>query len=475
MSLQGASRQRRIAEFHRSCGGIQRAVMIRKFLERVFKKSAAHGPTVIPALIHGVSQEQVSPCARKVTQELQSAGFAAFVVGGAVRDLALGRVPKDFDVATSATPDQVRSLFRRSRLIGRRFQIVHVMCGREIVEVSTFRGTGAEDEVHADDHGRLLRDNVFGSQQEDARRRDFTINSLYFNPATEEILDYQGGYADLKARRLRVIGDPQCRFREDPVRLLRAVRLASKLGMEIEAETAAPIREMAELLSHVPASRLFDEMLKLLLSGHAQDCLKELRGRGLHHGLLPLLDVIFEQPLGERFVMLALKHTDERVLQDKPVSPAFLFATLLWHEVLAAWRANETAGMKTQPALHQAMNRMIEVQAEKLAVPRRFGNVMKEIWALQPRFSVRSGIRPVRLLEHPRFRAAYDFMLLRCEAGEVEAELGEWWTRFQRADDEERKAMLLSQPEKQRRRRSRRRRGGTAQALHETPIPEQHE
>lgn len=431
--------------------------MLRKFLDRVFKNSAAPHPVIIPRSVHGISAERVSICARKTTQELQNAGYLAFLVGGAVRDLALGRTPKDFDVATNATPEEVRARFRRSRLIGRRFQIVHVVCGREIVEVSTFRGVGTEEKTNSDVHGRLLRDNVFGNQEQDARRRDFTINALYFNPATEEILDYEDGYSDLKAGRLRIIGDPVARYREDPVRLLRAVRLSAKLEMVIDPATAAPIREMANLLAHVPAARLFDEMLKLLLSGRAVECVRELRNQGLHHGLLPLLDVILEQPLGERFVMLALKNTDERLRSDKPVSPAFLFATLLWHEVLTAWRANEAAGMKTQPALSEAMNRVIDVQADSLAIPRRYGSIMKEIWALQPRFAIRSGSRPFRLLENSRFRAGYDFLLLRCESGEADPELGDWWGRFQSAGDDERRQMLLPEGPRKRRRRPRRR------------------
>jgi poly(A) polymerase len=431
--------------------------MLRKLLDRVFKNYPAPHPVIIPRSVHGISAERVSACARKTTQELQNAGYLAFVVGGAVRDLALGRTPKDFDVATNANPEQVRALFRRSRLIGRRFQIVHVVCGRDVVEVSTFRGVSAEEKTNSDAHGRLLRDNVFGNQEQDARRRDFTINALYFNPATEEILDYEDGYSDLKARRLRMIGEPQARYREDPVRLLRAVRLSAKLEMAIEAATAAPIREMADLLAHVPAARLFDEMLKLLLSGHAVECVRELREQGLHHGLLPLLDVILEQPLGERFMMLALRNTDERLRADKPVSPAFLFAALLWHEVLTAWRANEAAGMKTQPALSEAMSRVIEVQADSLAIPRRYGSIMKEIWALQPRFAIRSGNRPFRLLENPRFRAGYDFLLLRCESGEADPELGDWWGRFQCAADEERRQMLLPEAPRKRRRRPKRR------------------
>ncbi len=449
--------------------------MIRKLLHRVFKRkpsasvsaSTASGTRlhIIQRKQHGISRNHISPCALKVTSDLQQAGYSAFVVGGAVRDLLLGLEPKDYDVATNATPEDVRAVFRRSRIIGRRFRLVHVMCGAETVEVSTFRGNSSTDEdngitanKHADEHGRLLRDNVFGSQEEDAVRRDFTVNALFYDPANEEIWDYLNGYDDIEAKRLRIIGDPLQRYREDPVRMLRAVRLAAKLEMQIDAASAAPIGDLAPLLRNVPPSRLFDEMLKLLLSGHALACVVDLRARGLHHGLLPMLDVILEQPLGERFITLALRNTDERVRQEKPVSPGFLFAALLWHEVLAQWNIRQVAGEKPMLALQQAMDDVLAVQDKELAIPRRYDAIMQEIWAMQPRFLGRGGRRPFRLLEHPRFRAAYDFMLLRCESSEIDPELGQWWEAFQRADAGEREAMLLKDevPKKRRKRRSRR-------------------
>jgi poly(A) polymerase len=436
--------------------------MITKFLGRVFSGRIfkAPQPKIIPFGAHGVARTRISACALKTTQTLQKHDFAAFIVGGAVRDLLLGREPKDFDVATDATPEEVRQIFRRSRIIGRRFRLVHVLCGSETVEVSTFRGSHTAEDVEAggaDEHGRILRDNVFGTQEQDATRRDFTINALFYDPSSQEIWDYHGGVADLKKRRLRMIGDPEKRYREDPVRMLRAVRFAAGCGLEIEAKTRRPIRALAPLLQNVPPSRLFDEMLKLLLSGHAAECVSKLRKEGLHHGLLPLLDVILEQPMGERFVMLALKNTDERIRAGKSVSPAFLFASLLWHEVLAAWKALEARGVSTVPALYQAMEQVGQVQAEKLAIPRRYGTDMKEIWALQPRLLQRSGRRPYRLLEHLRFRAGYDFLLLRCQSGEVDAGIGEWWTRFQDADEETRQQMLVEEatPGKARRRRRR--------------------
>ena len=449
--------------------------MIRKLLRRVFSRnSSAPVPStrsssaelhIIPREQHGIMRGHINPCALKVTSGLQEAGYSAFVVGGAARDLLLGLEPKDYDIATNATPEEVRAIFRRSRIIGRRFRLVHVMCGAETVEVSTFRGStsasedeGTVAEPHADEHGRLLRDNIFGSQEEDARRRDFTVNALFFDPVHEEIWDYLNGYDDIKARRLRIIGDAMRRYREDPVRMLRVVRLSAKLDMQIDPATAEPIGDLAPLLRNVPPSRLFDEMLKLLLSGHALTCVTDLRKRGLHHGLLPMLDVILEQPLGERFITLALKNTDERVRQEKPVSPGFLFAALLWHEVLARWNVRQSAGEKLIPALHQAMDDVLAVQNGNLAIPRRYDAIMKEIWAMQPRFIGRSGRRPFRLLEHPRFRAAYDFMLLRCQSGEVDMELGKWWETFQHASISDREAMLFKDEAKKKRRRSRGRR-----------------
>jgi poly(A) polymerase len=384
-----------------------------------------------------------------------------------VRDLLLGIPPKDFDVATDARPEQVKPLFRRAIVIGRRFRLVHVMLGGETVETSTFRAADA-NVSEKDEHGRVLRDNVFGNQEEDARRRDFTVNALYFDPASEEIVDYHGGMSDLKKHLLRMIGDPETRFREDPVRMLRAVRLAAKLGFTIEASTRAPIRRLAPLLEHVPPARLYDEMIKLLMSGHASACVRQLREEGLSKGVLPLLDVILEQPLGERFVTLALAQTDERVQSGRPVSPAFLFAALLWHEVLAAWKARQAKGERPLTALEAAMDRVLDAQFEKLALTRKLTAIMREVWAMQPRFEQRGGQRPYRLVESPRFRMAYDFLALRAASGEVPAELEAWWRAFQSADDETRNAMLLPDTGPRKRRRRRRKGPGPAQG----PAPE---
>ncbi|CAG0953996.1 Poly(A) polymerase I [Methylophilaceae bacterium] len=449
--------------------------MIKKLLQRVFnpgKQKSGKKPKgisqqnakVIPRSTHGIDRKLLSTAALKTTEGLQKAGFEAYVVGGAVRDLLLKRRPKDFDVATNATPEQVNRVFRRSRIIGRRFRLVHVIFGDETVEVSTFRGSHLADDDNARtaESGRILRDNVFGNQEEDAVRRDFTANALYYDPATEEVLDFHNGVADIKAGVLRMIGDPATRYREDPVRMLRAIRLSAKLGLKLDAATETPIPKMADLLKDVPESRLFDEMLKLFLSGHAMESARELRRHGLHHGLLPLLDVVLEQPMGERFVNLALQNTDDRVLADKPVSPGFLFATLLWHEVLAAWKKYQEEGHRPIPALHMAMTEVSDIQAEKLAIHKRYSTTMREIWGLQPRFEQRAGKRPYALIEHPRFRAAYDFLLLRCESGELPAEIGQWWSDFAHADGEMRAAMLLpdTEPKKRRRRRRSRSSGG---------------
>ncbi|PPD55360.1 MAG: poly(A) polymerase [Methylotenera sp.] len=444
--------------------------MIKRFLQKVFSKKTKAVVAInqadsidtsmakkITAKTHKIDKSLISQAALKTCDGLQKAGFEAFIVGGAVRDLLLNFKPKDFDIATNATPEEVNRVFRRSRIIGRRFRLVHVLWGQETIEVSTFRGHHqAEGDAKTNDSGRIIRDNIFGSVEEDAARRDFTANALYYNPANEEVLDFHNGVADIKANLLRMIGDPLTRYQEDPVRMLRAVRLSAKLGLKIDTATQAPIAKNADLLQDVPPSRLFDEMLKLFLSGHAIESINVLRAQHLHHGLLPMLDVVLEQPMGEKFVMLALKNTDDRILAGKSANPSFLFACLLWHEVLAAWQSYQDKGESFIPALHMAMNEVIATQAEKLAIHNRHTATMKEIWGLQPRFEQRAGKRPFGILEHPRYRAGYDFLLLRCDSGEMDAELGKWWTAFAEAKPEERTNMLLPDTApKKRRKRSR--------------------
>ena len=450
--------------------------MIRSLINKVFGRPSRPGRApraeILPQSKHGIRREQVDDCALRTCETLAAAGFKGFLVGGAVRDLLLGKPPKDFDVATDATPDQVRKLFRRSRIIGRRFQIVHVMCGRETIEVTTFRANGHkesedEDERVTDEHGRLLSDNVFGSMEDDAARRDFTVNALYYDPAREEVHDYFGGVADCRKRVLRMIGDPEKRYREDPVRMLRAARFAAKLDFHIDPDTRRPVATLAPLLANIPRARIFDEALKLLLSGHALRGVHQLRAEGLHHGMLPLLDTILDNPVGERFITAALKSTDQRIQSDRPSSPAFLFATLLWPQVAQRWRELEAGGEKPTPALFAAMDEVLEAQRGQLAIPRRYDGMMKEVWSLQPRFEQRGGQRPFRLLEHPRFRAAYDFLLLRAESGEVEGELADWWTRFQEAGEDERASMLIADNAPKPRRRRKRRKPADGDAASE--------
>ena len=370
--------------------------MIKKFIEKVFgprksRKLAVTKERIYAKDEHGISRDELSNAAVSVCEGLHRAGHKAFVVGGAVRDLLLGRHPKDYDVATDATPEQVRSVFRRSRIIGRRFKLVHVMFRDETVEVSTFRANhpaadADEKDGRADEHGRLLRDNVYGNQAEDAIRRDFTMNALFYDPESEEVWDYVNGFADIKKQRVVMIGDPTARYREDPVRMLRAARLAAKLGFMIDAATEAPIAELAPLLDNVPTARLFDEMQKLLFSGHALNGIEKLRSLGLHLGILPVLDALFDDAGAKAFIVLALQRTDERILQDKGVSPPFLFAALFWWPMVQRWRALEAKGVRPLQAMHEAMDDVLDLQRKTLAVPRRLDPLIKELWLAQPRF-----------------------------------------------------------------------------------------
>lgn len=450
--------------------------MIKRLVEKMQKiltrkPRVRKEPKRYTAAEHGINPALVSKAALRTCESLHRAGFKAYIVGGAVRDLLLGVAPKDFDVATDATPEQVKSHSRRAIIIGRRFRLVHVMHGAETIEVSTFRSLGT-DKVAKDEHGRVLADNVFGEQYEDAARRDFTVNALYYDPSTQEVLDYHDGVKDIRKRRMRMIGDPATRYREDPVRMLRAVRFAAKLGFEIDDATRAPIASLGELLENVPAARLFDEMLKLLTSGHSVACITRLRAEGLHHGLLPLLDVILEQPAGERFVMLALSRTDERVRAGRHIAPSFLFATLLWHEVLAQWNARLARGEPKIVALNAAVDDVLETQTDKLAIQRRYTSDMREIWGMQPRFERRTGKTPYSLVEHLRFRAGYDFLVLRAAADEIPREMADWWGNFSSADEDERADMVAEAAALERQRKltapaetaskKRRRRGGGA-------------
>ncbi|EIM31339.1 poly(A) polymerase [Leptothrix ochracea L12] len=460
--------------------------MIKKFISTLFRRSKAAAPVPAPELAppesvtgrrvevpfekHRIDPALIDERATRVVSTLQEAGFEAYIVGGAVRDLLLGHRPKDFDVATNATPAQVKALFRRAFIIGRRFQLVHVVFGRgrehEVIEVSTFRALMEPAEVapvrgnertskaelvgksHAvDASGRVLRDNVWGPQDEDAARRDFTINALYYDPARQVVIDYHHGIEDAAKRVLRMIGDPSARFREDPVRIIRVVRFAAKLGFEIEPHTRAPMRKMADLLANVPASRVFDEMIKLLQTGHALASLEELRKQGLHRGLFPILDAVLDaahQHNGrEKFIQLALNDTDRRVAEGKPVAPSFMLACMLWHDVLHRWDEIRAAtGAPLMPALQEAVDAVFDARIGDISGRGKLGLDMREMWLMQPRFERRQFAAAVTLVEQPRFRAGFDFLRLRGQAGEIDPELSQWWEAFSLADDDERRELV---------------------------------
>ena len=391
---------------------------------------------VIPRDVHGVSRKQMSPNALRVLYRLREGGYGAYLVGGAVRDLLIGGHPKDFDVATDATPEQVKALFRNCRLIGRRFRLAHVVYGREIIEVATFRANGGDDggDRQTDDGGRLLRDNIYGTIEEDAVRRDFTANALYYAIEDFSVRDYVGGYDDVKARLLRLIGEPEARYREDPVRMLRAARLAAKLGFTIEPATAEPIPRLAPLLADAAPARLFEETLKLFLTGHAVASFMQLEA----HGLLPVLLPETAKALASnssgalrRMVLQGLRNTDARVANDEPVSPAFLYAVLLWPAYCRALAQLQAQGMHAAEAQRRAADRVTLHQVERVALPRRFSLPMQEIWLLQPRFAQRQRKRVFRLLAHPRFRAAFDFLELRLAASDSHAEDVAFWREAQ--------------------------------------------
>ncbi|MBU2765941.1 polynucleotide adenylyltransferase PcnB [Acidithiobacillus ferrivorans] len=407
------------------------------------------GARITPRNEHNVSRRQISEGALQVLNGLHRAGFQAYLVGGSVRDLLLGREPKDFDVATDAHPEQVRKLFRRNaRLIGRRFILVHVQFGHEIIEVATFRGSanGKENEAsERSETGRILADNVYGSLEEDARRRDFTANALYYNIADRSILDFSTGMEDLQAGRLRVIGDPEQRYREDPVRMLRAVRFAAKLGFIMDTAAQAPIATCRERLQEVPSARLFEETLKLFLNGNAQTSFEHLRQQGLFAALFPQVDVLLdnaEHSAARALLQGALGGTDTRVRDGKSVTPAFLFAALLWPALQEQSHLLEQQGKPATVALQQAASDVLQECVGRVSVPRRFALPMREIWDLQARFMRRGGRRPHALLAHPRFRAAFDFLSLRSQSGEISATLVEWWEQFQTADHDGRRILI---------------------------------
>jgi poly(A) polymerase len=397
-----------------------------------------------------------------VLYRLKKAGYAAYLVGGGVRDLLLGKHPKDFDVATDASPEEVRALFSNCRLIGRRFRLAHVHFGREIIEVATFRGHHENGEGEGVvENGMILRDNVYGTVEEDAMRRDFTVNALYYNIADFSVVDYTGGLQDLKQHKLRLIGDPMVRFKEDPVRMLRAIRFAAKLEFQLHETIDRLIAEQGKLLANVPAARLFDEILKLFLSGHGVSAYHLLKEHDLLQYLFPLTSPLLkDDDYSDRFISQALANTDTRIQQDKPVTPAFLFAALLWLPVRQQAGLLQQQGMTPLQAMQVAGDDITREQVSYVTLPKRFSFPMREIWINQVRLEMRRGKRALRLLQQPRFRASYDFLLLRNQAGESLQELCDWWTAFQEQSDEQQRQMInqLNKGQgqgKKRRRRSR--------------------
>ncbi|AEG93881.1 polynucleotide adenylyltransferase PcnB [Ramlibacter tataouinensis] len=423
---------------------------------------------------HGIDVSLVDDRAVNVVHTLQEAGYQAYIVGGAVRDLLLGLRPKDFDVATDATPEQVKGLFRRAFIIGRRFRIVHVVYGRgrehEVIEVSTFRAhmdNQAAEAVagnektsrgelagmkHAvDASGRVLRDNVWGPQEEDATRRDFTINAMYYDPQTQTLVDYHGGIQDARKKTLRMIGDAAARYREDPVRIIRAVRFAAKLhplGFKLEAKTLAALAPSLPLLAEVPQSRLFDEMLKLLQTGHALATIVQLKALGLARGIYPLLDLVVERA-EQPFVRSALQDTDRRVAEGKPVAPSFLLACVLWSDVRDGWAQRLARKEHPFPALQGAIDDVFDARIGDVSGRGKLAADMREIWMMQPRFDKRVGSTPYSLVEQPRFRAGFDFMRLRAEVGEVDVVLADWWQEFSQAGDALREDLMAQVREEQ--------------------------
>ncbi|WP_319021746.1 polynucleotide adenylyltransferase PcnB [Pseudoalteromonas undina] len=409
-------------------------------------------PLVIPRGEHGISRKQFSPNAIKVLYRLKDGGYDAYLVGGCIRDVLLGQQPKDFDVVTNATPEQVKKLFRNCRLIGRRFRLAHIVFGREIIEVATMRGhhEAQEDKnqiSQSSEHGQLLRDNVFGSIEEDAERRDFSINALYYSINDFCVYDYANGLAAIKAKQIELIGDPETRYREDPVRMLRAVRFATKLDMQIAPASEKPITELASLLDNIPPARLFEEILKLFLNGKAQQNFIMLRQYGLFKSLFPELDRILDKKPGgleETFIKQMFANTDIRINADKKVTPAFVFAALLWFPLIERTeKIRRQEQLSEYDAFAQAINKVLSENAQHIAVPKRFTLGARDIWHIQQRLDKRAGQRAYRLTQQPRFKAAYDFLLLRVDAGETEhTELAQWWTQYLGQDINGQKEMV---------------------------------
>lgn len=413
-------------------------------------------PLVLSREQHPVSRQLLSPNAVKVLYRLNKGGFDAYLVGGGVRDILLGLKPKDFDIATNATPEEIKGLFRNCRLIGRRFRLAHIVFGREIIEVATFRGhhengssapTNNKTTSKQNDQGMLLRDNIYGTIEEDAERRDFTINALYYSTKNFEVFDFANGIQDINDRVIRLIGDPDKRYREDPVRMLRAIRFATKLDMNIEKATSEPIHELAPLMASIPAARMFEEFLKMFISGKAFANFELLRQYDLFQYFFPAVDQALNQhdELLEQFILLAMRNTDKRINNDQRVTPAFLFAAMLWYPLQKyIQQLNVSTQLPPQDAFFAALSEIMPEQQRSISIPKRFQGVMKDIWILQDKLSRRDGKRAFTAFEHPKFRAGYDFLLLRAEIEQTPSllELAKWWTDFQNVSPETRLQMV---------------------------------
>ncbi len=424
---------------------------ILSFIKRVLKAKTKKAKVeefpsevLIPRQEHCVSKNNINANALKVLNRLHANGYCAFLVGGSVRDLLMRKTPKDFDIVTDAHPQDIRKLFKNSRIIGRRFRLVHVFFHREIIEVATFRKAAPDPHDHkTNTEGMIVRDNVFGEITDDAWRRDLTINALYYNIKDSSIIDYTGGFKDLNNKIVKIIGTPTLRYQEDPVRILRAIRFAAKFDFQLEAETEQAIAETRELLTNVSSSRVFEEINKLYHCGNASKVQALLLEHHLFELFFPLTQEMYKQnPNTETLIKHTLANTDDRVNAKKPVTPAFFYAIFLWHPLLAQTEKFQEQGNPPLVALENAMNVLLNKQTKRISIPKRYAQTMREMWFLQFRFPKRYGNRAFKLLEHPRFRAAYDFLLLRTMTGEEDESLVNWWTEFQQVDIDKRKQMV---------------------------------
>lgn len=446
-------------------------VIVKQILKKRSKSSqkinASKEPQIIPREAHTISRSHISQAALKVLYRLHKFGFSAYLVGGSVRDLLLGLSPKDFDVVTNALPEEIQRLFSNSFIIGRRFRLVHVRFGNEIIEVATFRGNTKNNIGRVKtQHGVLLRDNVYGTLEDDVWRRDFTVNALYYNIADFSVIDYVNGMADLEKKCLRVIGDPIERYREDPARMLRGIRLAGKLDFSIEPSSAEPIRKYRELILHVPPARLFDKMLKIFHSGKSYAIFQLMQEYGLFEILFPQVAASLRDQSKYRFVEEAFKNTDQRINENKTINSAFLFAVMLWCPVQERKTfLVDQEDMNFHQAFHLAMSEVLSAQIKLITIPRRFTTIIREIWNLQYHLENPRPKRILKVFYHPRFRAAYDFLVLRATNETALQEVGAWWTHFQECDEEGREKLIASRFGKPRNRKRKRKRGNDDQSL----------